>query len=84
MTDASEYGDFYWRIHLADGNDVWLYAESFDVRADGSLVLTGNTRPSKHEQGAIHAFATGVWHSVGAASLVDGRLVAVHERDSNA
>ena len=79
MTDASEYGDFYWRIHLADGKDVWLFAESFDVRSDGSLVFTGKTSPSKNEEGVIHAFASGVWRDVGAASLVDGHLVAVQE-----
>ncbi len=83
MTDASEYGDFYWRIHLADGKDVWLYAESFDVRNDGSLVFTGITRPSRNERGVIQAYAAGVWRYVGAASLIDGHLVAIHQRDGN-
>ena len=83
MTDASEYGDFYWRIHLADGKDLWLYAESFDVRSDGSLVFIGKTRPSRNVQGVIHAFAAGVWRNVGAASLIVGHLVAVHEREGD-
>ena len=79
MTDPSEYGDFYWRVHLADGKDIWLFAESFDVRKDGSLVFTGTTRPSKNESGIIQAFASGAWRYVGAASLVDGHLVAIQE-----
>ena len=79
MTDASEYGDFCWRVYLADGKDMSLFAESFDVRNDGSLVFTGITRPSKNETGVIQAFASGVWRYVGAASMVDGHLVAVRE-----
>jgi hypothetical protein len=84
MSTANEYGDHYWCI-TCDGDQVFVYADRMEVTVCGALVAWGGYRNEgehvEHEQ-QLWAAAPGQWKTFFAASLIDGRAVAVESAPS--
>jgi len=79
MSTANEYGAHYWCV-TGDGESVRLYADRIEVTTCGALVAWGGYRkedghPEREQQ--LWAAAPGQWKTFFAASLIDGRAVAV-------
>ena len=79
MSTANEYGAHYWCV-TGDGESVRLYADRIEVTTCGALVAWGGYRkedghPEREQQ--LWAAAPGQWKTFFAASLIDGRPVAV-------
>jgi len=79
MSTANEYGAHYWCV-TGDGESVRLYADRIEVTTCGALVAWGGYRkedghPEREQQ--LWAGAPGQWKTFFAASLLDGRAVAV-------
>jgi hypothetical protein len=79
MSSASDYGAHYWCV-TGEGEPVRLYADRLEVTACGALVAWGGYRRgsghAEREQ-PLWAAAPGQWRAYFAASLIDGRAVAV-------
>lgn len=79
MSTANEYGSHYWCI-TGDGAPVFVYADRLEVTGCGALIALGGYRKDgghvEREQ-QLWAAAPGQWKSFFAASLIDGRPVAV-------
>jgi hypothetical protein len=79
MSSANEYGDHYWCV-TGDGKPVFVYADRLEITPCGGLVAWGGYRKEaarlEHEQ-QVWAAAPGQWKSFFAASLIDGRPVAL-------
>lgn len=79
MSAANEYGTHYWCV-TSDGDQVFVYADRMEVSASGALIAWGGYRKDgghpEHEQ-QLWAAAPGRWKTFFAASLIDGRAVAV-------
>lgn len=79
MSTANEYGIHYWCV-TCEGEPVFVYADRIEVTACGALVAWGGYRKDgghvEREQ-QLWASAPGQWTSFFAASLIDGRAVAV-------
>jgi hypothetical protein len=79
MSSANEYGAHYWCI-TCDGAPVFLYADRLEITACGALVAWGGYRKDNgHAEREQHlwAAAPGQWTTYFAASLIDGRPVAL-------
>ena len=79
MSTANEYGAHYWCV-TGDGESVRLYADRIEVTTCGALVAWGGYRkedghPEREQQ--LWGAAAGQWKTFFAASLIDGRAVAV-------
>ena len=79
MSTANEYGAHYWCV-TGDGESVRVYADRMEVTTCGALVAWGGYRkedghPEREQQ--LWAAAPGQWKTFFAASLIDGRAVAV-------
>ena len=79
MSTANEYGVHYWCV-TGDGESVRVYADRMEVTTCGALVAWGGYRkedghPEREQQ--LWAAAPGQWKTFFAASLLDGRAVAV-------
>ena len=79
MSTANEYGAHYWCV-TGDGESVRLYADRIEVTTCGALVAWGGYRtedghPEREQR--LWAAAPGQWKTFFAASLIDGRAVAV-------
>lgn len=79
MSSANEYGVHYWCV-TGDSQPVHLYADRIEVTACGGLVAWGGYRKegghAEREQ-QLWAAAPGHWKTFFAASLIDGRAVAL-------
>jgi len=79
MSTANEYGVHYWCV-TGDGESVFVYADRMEVTACGALVAWGGYRKegghAVREQ-QLWAAAAGQWKTFFAASLLDGRAVAI-------
>lgn len=79
MSTANDYGNHYWCIKV-DGATTFVYADRMEVTSCGALVAWGGYRKegihAEREQ-QLWAAAPGHWKSFFAASLLDGRPVAV-------
>lgn len=79
MSSANDYGTHYWCV-TGDGAPVFVYADRLEVTPAGALVAWGGYRKDgarvEHEQ-HLWAAAPGQWKTFFAASLIDGRPVAV-------
>jgi hypothetical protein len=79
MSTPSDYGAHYWCV-TADGEPVRLYADRMEVTGSGALVAWGGYRKegvhAEREQ-PLWAAAPGQWKAFFAASLLDGRPVAI-------
>ena len=79
MSSANEYGAHYWCV-TGDGEPVLLYADRIEVTACGALVAWGGYRRegghAEREQ-QLWAAAPSHWKAFFAASLLDGRAVAL-------
>jgi hypothetical protein len=79
MSSANEYGAHYWCV-TCDGEPFFLYADRIEVTACGALVAWGGYRKDgghvEREQ-QLWAAAPGHWKTFFAASLIDGRAVAL-------
>jgi hypothetical protein len=79
MSSASDYGEHYWCV-IGDGESVFIYADRIEITAFGALAAWGGYRKEgahvEHEQ-QLWAAAPGQWKKFFAASLIDGRPVAV-------
>jgi hypothetical protein len=82
MSMANDYGTHYWCV-TRDTDSVFLYADRIEVTACGALIAWGGYRKEgarvEHEQ-QLWAAASGQWKTFFAASLMDGRAVAVEAR----
>ncbi len=76
MSDASDYGKFYWIVKLANGQEMGAYADRVDVAGDGSLVLYGNAQTLGAKFVNL-ALAAGAWQYIYAASEPGGSPMAV-------
>ena len=74
--DASDFGRFYWWIKLANGQEMGVHADRVEITGDGALVLYGSN-PSVGTKYVNLALAPGEWQLVCAASVEDGRPLAV-------
>ena len=75
MRAKEQYGRGYWCVGLADGSEVYAYADEVRVEPSGALLLMRSPR----EELPAHvnlAFATGQWHFIYAASVLDRHPVA--------
>lgn len=80
MSNANEYGAHYWCVTSGDGEPRFLYADRVEITACGALVAWGGYRKEGgHAEAAqpLWAAAPGQWKTVFAASLIDGRAVAL-------
>lgn len=79
MSSANDYGIHYWCV-TGDGEPVFVYADRLEVTPGGALVAWGGFRKEgarvEREQ-QLWAAAPGQWKAFYAASLIDGRPVAV-------
>jgi len=79
MSTANDYGTHCWCV-TSDGDPVFVYADKIEVTACGALIAWGGYRKEgghvEHEQ-QLWAAAPGQWRTYFAASLIDGRAVAV-------
>lgn len=85
MSTANEYGTHYWCIR-GEQEPIFLYADRMEITACGALVAWGGYRKEgnhvEHEQ-QLWAAAPGLWKTFFAASLLDGRAVALDPEPSN-
>jgi hypothetical protein len=79
MSSANDYGEHYWCI-TGDGGSVFVYADRIEITACGALIAWGGYRKEgvhvEREQ-QLWAAAPGQWKTFFAASLIDGRPVAI-------
>ena len=79
MSAPSDYGAHYWCV-TGEGEPVRLYADRLEVTSCGALVAWGGYRKeggrAEHEQ-PLWSAASGQWTTFFAASLLDGRAVAI-------
>jgi hypothetical protein len=79
MSSASDYGAHYWCV-TGDGEPVFVYADRVEITSCGALIAWGGYRTEgghvEHEQ-QLWVAAPGHWKACFAASLIDGRPVAV-------
>lgn len=79
MSSPSDYGTHYWCV-TGDGEPIRLYADRLEVTGGGALVAWGGYRKegahAEREQ-QLWAAAPGQWRAFFAASLLDGRAVAI-------
>ncbi|HXD07125.1 MAG TPA: hypothetical protein VN680_13805 [Burkholderiaceae bacterium] len=79
MSSANDYGAHYWCV-AGDGDPVFIYADRVEITPCGALIAWGGYRKEgnhvQREQ-QLWAAAPGHWKSLFAASLIDGRPVAV-------
>jgi hypothetical protein len=79
MSSANDYGTHYWCV-TGDGEPVFVYADRLEITTCGALIAWGSYRKegarTEHEQ-QLWAAAPGQWKTFFAASLLDGRPVAV-------
>jgi len=79
MSFPNEYGAHYWCV-TGNGEPVRLYADRMEITASGALVAWGGYRKEgTHAEREQHlwAAAPGEWKAFFAASLLDGRPVAI-------
>lgn len=81
MSKPENYGSRYWRINLADGEDLYICADEITVSHSGALTAWGGYRKENedgpHEKIIVYAFAPGLWDSFCAAShLTQGAVCA--------
>jgi hypothetical protein len=71
---ASSYGNKYWFVRLSNGEGVHFHADDLSVTDAGTLVGT-----SQRQGATVMMFTAGPgkWDHAYAASVVDGRPVAV-------
>lgn len=79
MSSANDYGEHYWCVS-GDTGSVFVYADRIEITACGALTAWGGYRKegarlTREQQ--LWAAAPGQWKTFFAASLVDGRPVAV-------
>ena len=82
---ATEYGRFYWCVGVATDlfpdrtasgdTEMHLHADQLDVLPDGTLLALRNREDGPTQPN--FAWAPGSWRYFYAASLLDGRAVAV-------
>ena len=79
MSSANDYGAHYWCV-TGDGEPVFVYADRVEVTPCGALVAWGGYRKEggrvEREQ-QLWGAGPGQWKGFFAASLIDGRPVAV-------
>ncbi|WP_298827053.1 hypothetical protein [uncultured Piscinibacter sp.] len=79
MSTASDYGTHYW-CATGDSDSVRVYADRMEVTSSGALVAWGGYRKEgghvEREQ-QLWGAAPGQWRAFFAASLLDGRAVAI-------
>ena len=79
MSSANDYGTHYWCV-TGDGEPVFVYADRIEITPCGALIAWGGYRKEgahvEREQ-QLWAAAPGRWNAFIAASLIDGRPVAV-------
>lgn len=82
MSTANDYGTHYWCV-TGGPEPVFIYADRMEVTACGALVAWGGYRKEgghpEHEQ-QLWAAAPGQWKFFFAASLIDGRPVALEPK----
>jgi hypothetical protein len=79
MSSANDYGEHYWCV-TGDGESVFVYADRIEVTACGALTAWGGYRKEGAHVGReqqLWSAAPGQWKTFFAASLIDGRPVAV-------
>ena len=79
MSSANDYGAHYWCV-VGDGGSVFVYADRIEITACGALIAWGGyRREGAHVEREQHLWgaAPGQWKTFFAASLIDGRPVAV-------
>lgn len=72
-----KYGDLYWLVILADGDEIELSADDMTFNTDGSLVFYGHSAKDNSVRFVVAGFAARQWRSVFAISVFDGHPVAV-------
>ena len=82
MSSPNDYGTHYWCV-TGDGEPVLLYADRLEVTAAGALIAWGGYRKegthAEREQ-QLWGAAPGQWKAFFAASLLDGRPVAIEAK----
>lgn len=80
MSEAKNYGQYYWCVKvfpdLSREGEIYLFAEEVNIHTDGSLVFLRAAPPGK-PRSPVFVFAGGQWIAFYAASVLDGRPVAV-------
>ena len=79
MSSPSDYGVHYWCV-TSDGEPLRLYADRLEITGCGALVAWGGYRKEgSHAEGEqqLWCAAPGQWKTFFAASLLDGRPVAI-------
>ena len=74
---AKDYGNFYWCIKTdlsKETGEIYAYADRVMIDPTGSLVLLHQS--DKGESPTL-VIASGAWHAMYAASVLDGAAVAV-------
>ena len=73
MTGPQDYGERYWcvRTRQATDGELYFHADTVDVTPSGALDARGKRGHT------VVLLAAGQWQAVFAASVIDGRPVAV-------
>ena len=69
-------GRSYWWIKLTNGQEIGAYADRVEITDDGTLVLYGSPQTLGAKFVNL-ALASGEWQFVYAASVDDGRPIAI-------
>jgi hypothetical protein len=79
--DPQRYGRYFWVIETVDGGLVRAWADRVETGVDGSLTLVGGYQSNPDEEAPdgrpMLVMAAGTWRHAFAASVSDGRPVAV-------
>lgn len=86
MSDATEFGKFYWCVTVPEAiskdGQIYLYADRVEITTGGEVLFWRGAGLGEQQDHLNLSLARGYWQLVFAASMLDSHAVAVEVRET--